>query len=138
MITVTKHKTRTYSEKRISGARAYVSSSIGKLVDTFFYENRIHALKFTCSTWNALKRKAVRSDIADLKIIFGEEATIRWSRTAGCSCGCSPGYVVDGDINAKYRNSDVWIDIDSSTAHLTKLLPDFSKRLQAEITKKNS
>lgn len=41
-------------------------------------------------------------------------------------------------MNAKYRNSDVWINIDSSTAHLAKLLPDFSKRLQAEITKKNS
>jgi hypothetical protein len=134
MIKVTTYKTRSFSEKRINGARAYVNSSVGKVVDEFFHDNKIYALKFKCNTWNALKRKAVESDIADLKIIFGEEATIRWSKTAGCS----PGYVVDGKIDGKYRNSDVWIDIDSSTAHLTKLLPDFSKRLQAEITKKNS
>jgi hypothetical protein len=138
MIKVTTHKTRSFSKKRINGARAYVNSSVGKVVDEFFHDNKIYALKFKCNTWNALKRKAVESDIADLKIIFGEEAEIRWSKTAGCSCGCSPGYVVDGKIDGKYRNSDVWIDIDSSTAHLVKLLPDFTKKLTAEIAKKNS
>ena len=138
MIKVTTHKTRSFREKRINGARAYVNSSVGKVVDNFFNDNEIYALKFKCSTWNALKRKAVESDIADLKTIFGEDSEIRWSKTAGCSCGCSPGYVVDGKIDGKYRNSDVWIDIDSCTAHLVKLLPDFMKKLTAEIAKKNS
>jgi len=138
MIKVTNCRARGGREKRINGARAYVNSSVGKVVDKFFDDNKIYALNFTCSTWNALKRKAVESDIADLKTIFGEDAEIRWSKTAGCSCGCSPGYVVDGQMKSEFRNKNVWIDIESSTDHLVKLLPDFTKKLAAEIAKKNS
>ena len=116
----------------------YVSSSVGKTVDRFFNDHKIYALKFRCSTWNALKRKACESDIAELKTVFGKDAEISWSKTAGCSCGCSPGYVVKGKIEDKYRNADVWVSISTSTTDLVKLLPDFDRRLQAEITKKNS
>lgn len=138
MIKVTQVRARRYPDRLIQGARVYVDSSAGKAVDKFFSENKIAALKFKCSTWNAVKRKAVESDVADMKTIFGEDAEIRWSRTAGCSCACSPGYVVEGKIKPEFRNSDVWVEIKTSTAHITKLFPDFKKKLAAEIAKKNS
>jgi hypothetical protein len=138
MIKVSQIRKRKYPEKQISGVRAYVSSSAGEVVDKFFNENAIYGLRFKCNTWNALKRKATASDIADLKTVFGQNVQIRYSSTAGCSCGCSPGYIIDGEIAAEYRNTDVWVDIKTPTAHIVKLLPDFTKKLAAEITKKNS
>lgn len=138
MIKVTQVRLRRYPERPIQGARVYVTSTCGKEVDKFFSDNKIHSLNFKCSTWNSLKRKAVESDVADLKTIFGEDAEIKWSRTAGCSCGCSPGYVVDGKMKPEFRNSDVWVNIETSATHITKLFPDFKKKLTAEIAKKNS
>ena len=138
MIKVSKIRKRTYPEKQISGARAYVTSAAGKAVDKFFNDHQIYGLQFKCSTWSSLKRKASEMDIADLKKVFGQNAQIRYSATAGCSCGCSPGYVISGEIDQKFKNADVWVDIKTSASHLVKAFPDYTKRLEAEIAKKNS
>jgi hypothetical protein len=31
-----------------------------------------------------------------------DNAKLRWSRTAGCSCGCSPGFVVEGQYGMDF------------------------------------
>lgn len=35
---------------------------------------------------------------------------IRWSQKAGCSCGCSPGFVVD-DVRGMLRGRDVFVNV---------------------------
>jgi hypothetical protein len=34
----------------------------------------------------------------------------RWSQRAGCGCGCSPGFIVEGYSNALYRNN-IHVDV---------------------------
>lgn len=34
----------------------------------------------------------------------------RWSQKAGCSCGCSPGFIVDGYI-PDCHNQDIHVDV---------------------------
>ena len=40
------------------------------------------------------------------RIINREGTTIRFSSKAGCSCGCSPGFIVEGN-NVPF---DIWMD----------------------------
>lgn len=35
------------------------------------------------------------------------DTRVVWSRTAGCACGCSPGFVVQG-----WTRFDVWVDVE--------------------------
>jgi hypothetical protein len=40
------------------------------------------------------------------------EGRIRWSQKAGCSCGCSPGFIIDHTVrNDKNLPSDIYITI---------------------------
>lgn len=133
IVEVTNLRVRKYPDKYIAGARVYVSSEITDVVDNFFFENEICSLKFKCRTWNALKKKATGMNIEALKTIFGEKASIKYSSKAGCSCGCSPGYVVKGDIPRQYYNSDVWVKNHTSADEIKKLLPEFQKRLDKEL-----
>lgn len=53
---------------------------------------------------------AYRSVLLDLHPEL--EGKIRWSRTAGCGCGCSPGFIIDHTVRNKDRNpSDIYITI---------------------------
>ena len=36
------------------------------------------------------------------------DTKVRWSQKAGCSCGCSPGFVI---TNPQYRPTNYWVDI---------------------------
>ena len=40
----------------------------------------------------------------------GKNLDIRWSQKAGCGCGCSPGFVVDG-WNGVLHRKDVHVDV---------------------------
>lgn len=53
---------------------------------------------------------AYRSVLLDL---YPElEGRIRWSRTAGCGCGCSPGFIIDHTVrNDDRKPSDIFITI---------------------------
>lgn len=39
--------------------------------------------------------------------------TARWSQKAGCSCGCSPGFILTG---SGVRNTDFWVTLKASRA----------------------
>lgn len=87
------------------------------ITSEWFDENKIGSLKFKCRSWNAVARAGTKiSERLMVPVIakeFGlkpEEFTLRFSRTAGCSCGCSPGYV--GKLvahNPKLSRHNVWM-----------------------------
>lgn len=55
-----------------------------------------------------LVRKALDSILQDLGVSF---AKARWSQRAGCSCPCSPGFVLDGaSLNGQHA-FDVFLTI---------------------------
>lgn len=48
--------------------------------------------KALTKAWNAANREIIRQVAGAMNLDLGK---IRFSRTAGCSCGCSPGYTTD-------------------------------------------
>lgn len=60
----------------------------------------------------AFWRKSVRKALAGINIDLSKMA---WSQTAGCSCPCSPGFVLDSqfiDIDGEFfRYFDVWVTL---------------------------
>lgn len=53
---------------------------------------------------------AYRSVLLDLHPEL--EGRVRWSQTAGCGCGCSPGFIIDHTVRNKDRNpSDIFITL---------------------------
>lgn len=51
-----------------------------------------------------------------LELLGLDEPKIGWSQKAGCSCGCSPGFIVqnvDRALNGAY-NWDVWVTINGA------------------------
>ncbi len=38
--------------------------------------------------------------------IIPETSKVKWSQKAGCSCGCSPGFIVEGDLGR-----DIFVDV---------------------------
>jgi hypothetical protein len=138
MITVSKisKRSRLNRERYTDGARVFADSNTSKVVNEFFNKNEIFNLAWKCKTWSSLRNKATKLDIAELKTVFGPYAVIRWSRTAGCSCGCSPGFVVSGEIDRKYMNANVYVNIAVQPAAIAKLkteMPKFQQRLNEEI-----
>lgn len=39
------------------------------------------------------------------------EGRIRWSQNAGCSCGCSPGFIIDHVVRVDGTPADIYLTI---------------------------
>ena len=57
----------------------------------------------------SLFRRDVIPEILKEAGIEGKGPKFSWSRKAGCNCGCSPGFIVDGP---ELYGKDVFIDYD--------------------------
>jgi Ni,Fe-hydrogenase I small subunit len=44
--------------------------------------------------YTAYKKEIIPSVLKTLEL--PEDTKVRWSQNAGCACGCSPGFIVDG------------------------------------------
>jgi len=51
-----------------------------------------------------LKKRYVPHILNAMKLPADTE--VRWSQKAGCQCGCSPGFIIEG-----VRQLDVWYDV---------------------------
>lgn len=101
--------------------------------DSLFHEHKIWSIRQKVKTYRRIQTQCTKELIADLRTIPGfENLDIRWSRTAGCSCGCSPGFRVKGltsdSVAYKLNNSDVWVK--------SKLKPIKLSNLKAKIESK--
>lgn len=60
--------------------------------------------------------RVIRMFIEPGVLFAAEEGNLRFSWTAGCSCGCSPGVIFDAaPIRLDGMNADVWVTIDEDT-----------------------
>lgn len=91
------HTTTKNWRSKITRPRVYVSSNLDELVDGWFTENRIFELQFKCKTWDSIVRRANRIINAAVIANIEEADSCSYSRKAGCSCGCSPGYIITGN-----------------------------------------
>lgn len=61
------------------------------------------------SAIGAAKREAAFTALLEAKLIHKNDK-IRFSRTAGCSCPCSPGCVVDHTVTLLCVPVDIWVE----------------------------
>jgi|CXWL01.1.fsa_nt_gi hypothetical protein len=63
------------------------------------------------------RRLAMRLALADLGLASAEPKSLplglvaTWARDAGCSCGCSPGFVLSGPLADELRGWDLFADV---------------------------
>lgn len=108
--------TPVQNSRRAKAGRSlvYVNSPFDDIVDEFGSRNKIWNLDFKSKTWSAVCREATKYNIKALKTIFPEAVSIKFSQKAGCSCGCSPGYIVK--TNSTQLGTNNWANIEAPQA----------------------
>lgn len=96
-ITSVRHETERRAWGRFT---VFTRSATADKADEFFNKHEIYKLKFKCRTWGKITRTTAAMDIAQIAPKIAEHFKtevgnfeLKYSRTAGCSCGCSPGFI---------------------------------------------
>ena len=90
-----------YGAKRIKGARAFIQSNLVDCTTEVYDENEIFAVEWKSKAWSKLSNFATRATAKALrgKLELSENVSVTFSVYAGCSCPCSPGYVIRAKNN---------------------------------------
>ena len=130
-----------------------VDGPMNDLIDKeFFSKHEIYNLDFKCSAWSRVTGAATKAIVAALKPVLAahvglkpENLDLHFSRYAGCSCGCSPGYI--GKIIGApgyagiLRRSLVFMEVVTSElamAHVRAVMEDAAAKLPNEIIRGNA
>lgn len=119
------------SDQRGVYSRFFVGEcALTELADDWFLEKGIHTLNFKCKTWKKVKRKI--SDIHRPLLMENLDAEkVSYSRKAGCTCGCSPGYIVDSH---EYVRRWLYGDFEYSKEEVEEF-KDFLKKMEPLLEK---
>jgi hypothetical protein len=111
--TLTKTAPVQNSRRRSPGRNiVYVSSPFDDIADEFATKNGIWNLPFKCKTWTGVCREATKINANALKELFPEAVSIKFSQKAGCTCGCSSGYIVK--TNSTQLDTNNWVTIEAT------------------------
>lgn len=87
-------------------------SQASELADGFYNDNQLWKLEFKCKTWSKVESAANRIDIPNivrhLESQYNDAIELKYSRNAGCNCGCSPGYI-GFSTDRRLAGKNVWI-----------------------------
>ena len=105
-------KTTPVSDRRARPGRniVYVKSPFDDVADQFGTKFGIWNLPFKSKTWSNICREANKLNLQALKDLFPEATSIKFSAKAGCTCGCSPGFIVKTENYLKGTNN--WVTIE--------------------------
>ena len=81
--------------------RVYVSRKCDNVLEDIIHRRSHQTSELRPLVLEALKKEGV--DVSNLKVT--------WSQKAGCSCGCSPGFILLGVEPAQGR-WDMWVEYD--------------------------
>lgn len=105
-------KTTPVSDRRARPGRniVYVKSPFDDIADKFAFAHGIWNLPFKSKTWSSICRETNKINARALKELFPEATSIKFSAKAGCTCGCSPGFIVKTESYLKGTNN--WVTIE--------------------------
>lgn len=107
-----------------------------RIIDAWFNKNEVYKLDFKCKTWSKAKRLSNKYIYKQIKELVPCKS-ILYSRTAGCGCGCSPGYFINEPELEEHKGVSAWVDdIVLNDEERYKLLWDLeqlTKELKEEI-----
>ena len=127
-------KTAPVSDRRAKAGRnlVYIKSPFDDIADEFASQHGIWNLPFKCKTWSKICREATKLNIQAFKHLFPDATSIKFSAKAGCSCSCSPGYIVKTDSYLKGTNN--WLTVEASQVVLDMFRASiFSARRKFEL-----
>lgn len=108
-------QTRFQQQFHPSTARVFVNVDplIEKPVDQFFDDNKLSSLPFASKAWSAVKKARNKAVIEQLRTLpeIPTDAKITFSHKCGCSCGCSPGFIVKGALR-ELAKMNAWVTIE--------------------------
>lgn len=107
-------KSTPVSDRRAKPGRnlVYIKSPLDDIADEWASKYGIWNLPFKCKTWTKICREATKLNIQAFKDLFPDAISIKFSATAGCSCGCSMGYIVK--TNSYLKGTNNWVTIEAS------------------------
>jgi hypothetical protein len=120
MMKATITQTRSISNpRRAKSGRSliYISSPLDNLADDFAATHGVFGLPFKCKTWSRVCGQVTRIHSVELKKLFPQAHSIKFSAKAGCSCRCSPGYVMKHDP-VEQLGMNYWVKIEASDLEL--------------------
>lgn len=92
--------------------RVYVNdTALHKVADHWFSRNNLYQMNIKSKAWNKIVRHLntiIESKLAQHYKIPKEH--VKYSRTCGCSCGCSPGYKLK-QVPEELQYKDAWTNI---------------------------
>jgi len=85
-----------YTARRKRGARAFVESTLVDCSTEVYNENELYHVEWKSKAWSKLSSYATRLTAKALRAQLGlsNNVSVSFSVYAGCSCPCSPGYVI--------------------------------------------
>lgn len=115
----------------------------------YFTKHNIASLNFPCRSWRKVGgiASAIEAEYAKAAVEarFGIKVELKFSRKAGCSCGCSPGFVGKivgtGEGFGKLSRRTIWVHevlTDADKAEVIAAAAKYAKRLPAEIEEGNA
>lgn len=125
-----------------SSFRVYANDPARKLADGFYDRHNISSLRYKSKVWKRVGKLATKAEADELKPAlarhFGcreDELSLAFSVYAGCSCGCSPGFVgrvtsgreiasPDGSV---LNRADVWANVEVSPEARQEVLDGLAK-----------
>jgi len=103
-------------KQKVQG-RPYPTGARGSISRRSYYANS-RAYVFTegetiLENLEGRRRRPVKAFKAILLQAHPElEGKVRWSQTAGCGCGCSPGFIINHTVRADdHRPADIFLTI---------------------------
>lgn len=109
----------------------YVKSPLDDVAHEFAMLTGVYGLQFKSKTWSKLSRIISKLTAPALAAVVEQVESIKFSSRAGCSCGCSPGYVVKhaGGVIPQ----EVWVDLETSQADIDQLTDVINNQLSHEL-----
>lgn len=86
-----KVKVNDQKDTRAKKARMYFFHENENVMETFF-NRRARSVK----DYRAMMPEILKNLTQDFDAETLATLRFRWSQNAGCSCGCSPGFIIDG------------------------------------------
>jgi hypothetical protein len=82
--------------RRKRGARAFINSTLVDCSTEVYHESELYNVEWKSKAWSKLSSWATRLTAKALreKLELSNNVSISFSVYAGCSCPCSPGYVI--------------------------------------------
>lgn len=117
---------------------------VDQLIAKWFSDNNIYRLEFKSKAWSYIskKRNALFAERINKLLKLAPDQRVTFSYTAGCSCGCSPGFLIKQNgrniprisINGQLFDS-IWVDIDSAdlVSNIQEYIIKANKKLSTEL-----